>query len=149
MKINSVNTNYNNSFGATPNRILYDYIQKSLPKNGAPNAADLGLQIMKRLDVIDEIFVKKPLNMLEGAKRYAAINLDDTFLTQIDKNAPIISNLDIIINSLKGRLNYLKWRSADVYNKRIEIDSAYIHDKALKHRFTKDVRKFGGIDELK
>ena len=148
MKINTVNTNYNNSFGATPNRILYDYIQKSLPKNGTPNAADLELQIMNRLGIIDEIFVRKPLNMLEGAKRFAAINLDDVFLTQIDKNAPIISNLDTIISSLRGRLNYLKWRNPDMYKKRKAIDNAYIQDKAL-NSISKDIRKLGGIEELK
>ncbi len=122
MKINSINNNYKANFGATPNRILYDYIQKSLPKANSVGASEISMKILDKVHTINSIFSKKNLNMQSGEKRIAAINLDDTFLTTIDKNVSIFENLDKIIEAMRGRMRYLKYKNKAAYDRTARFD---------------------------
>ena len=148
MKINALNVSSNQDFGANPNKIFYSYIKKSLPKAGNSNAAEIGMQVMDRLEKIDAIFAKKPLNMLMDNSNSAVVNLDDVFLLTVDRNEPIVGNLDKIINALNGRMQYLKCRNRKAYNRRINIDNLYNSNKNSRKPVMKEIRNAVNFEEL-
>lgn len=148
MKINELNLSGNQNFGANPNKIFYSYIKKSLPKAGTSNAAEIGMQVMERLDKIDAIFAKKSLNMQMDNSNSAVVSLGDIFLLTVDRNEPVVGNLDKIINALNGRMQYLKCRNRKAYNRRINIDNLYNDNKNSHKPVMKEIRSAVNFEKL-